>query len=149
MGVEHLQHPVFEQVPVGTGVLDFHGQAHRRAALLDQLQQLAQAQQLLIFGAVFCRHLRGHDPGEVHGLELLEGEGGNQAGGVGGAIHGGVMVAHHFPVHAQMDIALYSVRALVNGLQIGGPGILRVFVRTAAVGEKERIHDSYATRYRP
>ncbi len=58
-------------------------------------------------------------------------------------------MAHHLTVHAQVDIALDPVRSLVNGLQIGGSGILRVFMGTAAMGEKERIHSSYATRYPP
>ena len=56
-------------------------------------------------------------------------------------------MAYDDPVLGQVDIALYAIRSLINGLQIGCTGILGELVGAAPVRVEKRVHGLYATRY--
>ncbi len=135
---EHLEHPVLQLQQVGAGMLEFNGQPDFPARRAEDVQQIRQRQQLIGLPAVLERNPGALPRGKIQQPQLLEGPVGHGPGAVRGAVQVRVVQQDNVLVPAEVDVAFHAVGAVGDGLEVGGPGVLREGGAGTAVGVDQR-----------
>jgi hypothetical protein len=153
--LEHLRQPALDQRAVAGGVLGLDEDLDPPVGVRDQGQELAQRQQVRAVvplddvGDLVVR--RGGLPLQllpgppVQPLELGQLQGRHEAAAVGGPVDAPVVHAHQVTVGGEPDVALERVGADLDGLEVGGEGVLRLVGAGTPVRHHERT-DRHPTR---